>query len=113
MSTPLDKHANYREKVCVVCYRKAKRKMNDREVNAVKDFLIEGYEFDNLDFPSGICNGCHLLLEKRRADENTVLPQVDSYDPERPKILRNSISPCSCIICAVARSNIQSSLSKK
>ena len=42
MSTPLDEHANRREKVCVVCYRKAKRKMNDREVNAVKDFLIGG-----------------------------------------------------------------------
>ena len=99
MSTPLDEHANHREKVCVVCSRKVKRKMNDRKVNAVKDFLIEGYDRDNSDFPSGICNGCHLLLEKRRTDESTVLPQVDSYDPERPKILRNSKSLCSCRMC--------------
>ena len=111
MTTPLDEHIICREKVCVVCYRKARRKINDREVRPVQDFSIEGYRNDDLDFLPSICDGCHLLLEKKNIKEDTVLPQVDSYDPERPTFLRNS--KCLCKICAVAKSTINTSPSKK
>ena len=37
----------------MVCYRKARRKINDREVRSVQDVLNEGYRNDDLDFPSG------------------------------------------------------------
>ena len=110
MTTQLDEHIICREKVCVACYRKARR-INGREVRSVQDVLIESYRNDDLDFPSRICDGCHLLLEKKKIKEDTVLPQVDSCDPERPTLPRNS--KCSCKICAVTKSTINSSLSKK
>ena len=112
MSMPLDDHIRCRAKVCVVCYRKSSRIVSKRDIKTIQTYLIDGYTKDNINFPSGLCNGCHLLLVKKSVDENTVLPLLYSYDPERPTLLHSDLL-CPCKICKVAKSTQNTLLSKK
>ena len=60
-----ESHDKNRLKVCVVCYRKGKRLLSDREVENVRSYVIDDYDINNSYFPAGICDGCHLLLNKK------------------------------------------------
>ena len=112
MSTPLDDHIRCRTKVCVVCYRKSSRIVSERDIKTIQTYLIDGYTKDNINFPSGLCNGYHLLLVKKSVDENTVLPLLYSYDPERPTLLRSDLV-CPCKICKVCKKYAKYSIVRK
>ena len=64
MGSTVDHHAEYRKKVCVVCYKKAERSISECKVKSIQDQLIHGYTIDNFDFPCGLCNNCHHLVQK-------------------------------------------------
>ena len=76
-------------------------------MDAIEEFVIDGYT-DNFYFPTGLlCGGCHLLLNKKSNGLDVELPTVINYDPERPTNRRSG--RCSCRICSVARSNFNES----
>lgn len=106
-------HERCRYKVCVVCYRKGNRKLSSTDISTINDHVIEGYDIGNPDFPASLCNGCYLILSKRRnGHENIEIPFVDDYDPLRPTDLRSKQS-CSCRICNVAKLNMQDAVKLK
>ena len=55
-------HDKCRSKVCIICYSKATRSLSTNEIEAIQEYVIDGYEVSNSDFPCGICVHCHLLL---------------------------------------------------
>lgn len=111
-TTTLDEsHEKCRNRVCVVCYKKAAtnkstaRSLSAIEIATIQDYIIDGYEVTNSDFPCGVCVDCHLLLTKKHKDPEFQLPSREiNYEPNRPTSLR-SIQVCTCCICEIAYSN--------
>ena len=102
-----EEHKKNRSKVCIVCHRKGSRSLSNNDIESVKKFVIKDYNVEDLDFPSALCNGCYLLLNKKAKGFEVQLPIVASYDPERSKSLRSSSSVCNCRICQVAKLNFK------
>ena len=100
----IEKHEKCRKKVCIICYLKGDRHISQKEFDYIKLNVIYGLSSDNSDFPSGLCNGCQLLLNKQINGHDISLPKVESYDPERPLILRDTLE-CTCKICTVANTS--------
>ena len=89
------------------------RKTKVRQTSkSVKKFVIKDYNAEDLDFPSALCNGCYLLLNKKAKGFDVQLPIVASYDPERSKSLRSSSSVCNCRICQVAKLKFKEAVQK-
>ena len=105
-------HERNRCKVCIVCYRKGQRPISEIQAAAIGEYIIQGYNKCNQNFPCALCNGCHLLLTKRIASDDVTLPVIENYDPKRPKNLR-SAEKCDCKICKVATANGLASLVEK
>ena len=97
-------HDKCREKVCVVCIRKASRNLSEKDIELVKIYVCGEYEVTDPDFPCGLCNGRYLLLRKKSLSSETVLP-ITQFKPDRSRLLRSS-DKCHCTICDVAKSNI-------
>ena len=111
MSSGLEGHMRCRKRVCIICYRKGNRSLSNKEVEFIQNNLIIDFSEDNLDFPSSLCNGCHLRLSNKIMGKESTLPYVESYDPERPQLLRDV--KCLCKICCVAKSTIGCTKEKK
>jgi len=105
-------HERSRKRVCAVCYRKGNRSISDRDLEAIRMYAVEGFDRENPEFPCGLCNGCHLLLSKRRIDDSVLLPLAEDYDPSRPLNTR-SMNTCSCRICVISSSKNHDALSMK
>ena len=87
----MEEHKKNRDKVCIACYRKGSPLLSKNDISCVQKFIIRGYYVENLNIPSALCNGCFLLLNKKKSNGHDVnLPTVDSYDPERPTNLLRS-----------------------
>ena len=106
-------HEKCRGRVCVVCYSKAStykstahRGLSENEIATIQEFIIDGYEATNPDFPCGVCVDCHLLLAKKHKDPEFQLPprEIDYEPKNRPTALR-SLQVCCCRICEIAKSN--------
>ena len=68
-----------------------------------KDFLIDGFDIENSNFPCAACVKCHIMLLKKHKDPDFLMPIRDNdFEPRRPTALR-SIQQCTCSICNVAR----------
>ena len=105
METSVDiAHDKCRQKVCLVCYKKAKRGISKAEEEFINYIFIEGYSVEHENFPSGLCGGCELLLRKRMTNDKIALPWTENLDPKRPTNLR-SLNECTCRICKVAKSS--------
>ena len=52
----------------------------------------------------GICNGCYLLLNKKRNGNDVKLPINQMYKLEKKCSLMSDGLVCQCVICSVARS---------
>ena len=90
--------------MCVVCYKKGERSISECEVKFIQDQLIHGYTIDNFDFPCGLCDNSHHLVQKNIMLKDAVLPEVQNYDPKRPLLLRGVV--CTCKICTDAKVTI-------
>ena len=99
-----ESHDKNRLKVCVVCYRKGKRLLSYKEVENVRSYIIDDYDINNSYFPAGICDGCHLLLNKKANGHDGIkFPEIDYEGMILPRLMRSSsTSSCSCQICTVA-----------
>ena len=73
----------------------------DRHI--IQDFIIDGFDIENSNFPCAVCIKCHVMLLKKHKDPDFLMPvrNID-YEPSRPTALR-SIKRCTCRICYVAR----------
>jgi len=49
-------------------------------VTIIKKIVDEDYN-ENPDYPSGICDGCHLLISKKEKGENVYLKIAQSTNP--------------------------------
>ena len=111
-----DSHQSCRRKVCVICSRKATRKFNlsQTDVKSVKNFVDKDYNYDDPEYPTGISNGCYLLLNKKRNGHNIIIPINQTYKSANiPKFLRSVGSSCQCSICNIAHSNINEIIASK
>ena len=113
MQTQLDLgHEVCRKKVCILCYRKGSNNIGPSDIETIKAHVIDGYDVTNSNFPAGMCNGCQLLLSKKRNNQDIILPLVDDYNPNRPTNLR-SVLTCTCRICTVAKMKLQNAVRLK
>lgn len=112
MSSIEEKHEINRTKVCIICYRKGNRQLSESAAEGVRRFVIEDFDINNSNFPSGICNGCHLLLSKKCNGEDVSLPVSEEYDPQRPKSMR-SLTHCTCRICEVGEAKLMKAVKMK
>ena len=87
--------------------QKGSKSISDNELK-----YIDGFDHENDDFPSAICNGCHFILQKSMSGKEITLPEIYSYDTERPLLL-HSIEECDCKICEVAKAGTNSAIMKK
>ena len=96
-------HDKNRLNVCILCYRKGKRSLSGKEIESIREPIIEDYDVENPCFPTGICEGCHLLLNFKSNGKDVKLPNVDYETLILPRLLRSlSTTPCNCHICVVA-----------
>ena len=96
-------HEECRHRVCIVCYGKGSRTLSETEIQTIQDFLIDGFDIENSNFPCAACVKCHIMLLKKHKDPDFLMPIRDiDYEPRRPTALR-SIQQCTCRICNVAR----------
>ena len=109
-----ESHNKNRMKVCVVCYRKGKRSLSSKDIEAVREYVINGYDVNNRYFPGALCNGCYLLLNKKRNGLSVTLPVVERSGIMMTSTLRSSSSQtCPCKICIVATCKAQSAINLK
>ena len=105
-------HNKNRKKVCVVCYRKGKRPLSERDVEAIKEYCITDYNINDQTFPAALCNGCYLLLNKKRNGQRVIIPKV-----EKEVTITTTRScyakPCLCAICVIATCNGRSAINLK
>ena len=94
-------HDRCREKVCVVCVRKATRGLSERDIELIKAHARPEYEATDPLFPSGLCNGCYMLLRKKEKNPEVSL-SVTPFVPDCTMKLR-SMENCPCSICSVAK----------
>lgn len=107
----LDCHEKCRSAVCVVCYKKGKRTLTEKQIEFIQSNLIEGFTMENQYFPSSICVNCNIKLNGKISGKDIDLPMVESHELELPPLLRGT--KCQCRICKVAKSSINSNLNVK
>ena len=96
-------HEKNRHQVCVVCYRKGSRPVAKKEADEIRKNIIQGYDVGNPLFPAAICDGCHLLLNRKINGRNVQIPEVDYEKKVSVRFTRSSSTdPCTCQICVVA-----------
>ena len=96
-------HEKCREKVCVVCSKKASRKLSKTLISAVKIHVDPQFNEKTPDYPTGICTSCQILLNKKNNGQDVELSINQKYKPFR--FLRSSSAvSCTCPICEIAKS---------
>ena len=69
-----------RAKVCVVCSRKATRNsLSENDIREIVTFVDKYYDKNDPAYPTGLCNGCHLLLNKKRNGHDVIIPINQTY----------------------------------
>ena len=107
----MSSHESCRKKVCVICIRKATREkgLSQTDIQAIRDYVIPGYDVSDPDYPCGICNGCYLRLNQKRNGLSSTLP-IKQFTPNRSFHLRSlDEKNCPCEICTVAKSGLNAS----
>ena len=82
-------HDKNRSNVCILCYRKGKRSLSGKEIESIREFIVEDYVVENPCFPAGICEGCHLLLYFKSNGKDVKLPDVEEEEEEEVGMLKN------------------------
>ena len=95
-------HEECRHRICIVCYGKGSRTFSETEIETIQDFLIDGFDTENSNFPCAACVKCNIMLLKKHKDPDFLMPIRDiDYEPRRPTALR-SIQQRTCRIWNVA-----------
>ena len=81
-------HSKCREKVCVVCSKKASRLVSKTEIDVIKTHVDGTYHVDCPEFPLGICTSCHIALNKKKNGQNVELLINQTY--KNIRFLRSS-----------------------
>ena len=109
-------HEQSRRKVCVICSRKAtvKLPLSEKDVTLIKELVDNEFTCDDPDYLCGLCNGCYLVLNKKRSRHDVELSIIQVYKSvSRSRFLR-SVDPCyNCSICEIAHSNVNQIVSPK
>ena len=96
-------HSKCRDKVCVVCSKKASRLVSKTEIDAIKTHVDGTYHLDWPEFPRGICTNCHIALNKKKNGQNVELLINQTY--KKIRFLRSSDGKnCPCSICETPKS---------
>ena len=74
-------HEKCREKVCVVCSKKASRKLSKTLISAVKIHVDPQFNEKTPDYPTGICTSCQILLNKKNNGQDVELSINQKYKP--------------------------------
>ena len=91
-----------REKVCVVCSKKASRKLSDADVETARLHVDNQFIIGTSDYPCGVCLNCHIALNKKAKGQDAKLNINQKYKPFR--YLHSSDAECKCPICEIAKS---------
>ena len=99
-------------KKCGVCSCITSRNLSAKDLANIKKFVDKDYNDKDPEYPSGICNGCHLLLVKKEKGEDVPLTTNQSYK-SCSKFLQSCGQTCQCMIGKVARSNVHEQRASK
>ena len=97
-------HEKCRDKVCVVCSKKASRTLSKTEIVAIKVHVDAAFDKDSPEYPRGICTSCHIALGKKNNGHDVNLSTNQVY--KQIRFLRSSfdVTNCKCSICNIAKS---------
>jgi hypothetical protein len=101
-------HEENRQKVCAVCFKKSARPLNDKQKWFILNNLYARFKEQEHILPSGICNGCRMILSSREGAKPRPLPLRYNYEglvqdlSNMPPLTRTHPS-CTCEVCRVAR----------
>ena len=95
-------HEQCRQKVCVVCSKKASRTLSKADILAVKVHVDAQFTGETPDYPNGICTNCQIALNKKTDGHDVKLAINQEYKQFR--FLRSSAEDCKCRICDIAKS---------
>ena len=103
-------HEENRNRVCIVCFEKAKYDVTNVIVERIKKYFIENYSLDDSVLPKGICSKCRndLLEISQGKKDITVLPDTHDFSSLFPFVRltatrQDPFPVCHCQMCDVAR----------
>ena len=104
MPSKVRTHEDCRKTVCFLCMRKCDRELADLMIVRVLKLVKSDLKFED---ERGICNTCHILLQKRdNGDLNSPLPPLYNFDSIVIKPLSRTANRCECLICQISRLNL-------
>ena len=83
-------HNECTKKVCVICTKKATRTrpFSSTDITSLKTHVGAEFNHDDPDYPCGICNGCYLLLDKKRNGDDVQLPVNQTYKSGKKMLVK-------------------------
>ena len=118
MSPPKEKgtdgHAASREKICIVCLKKADRKLTPNQIEGLTKFttIFESITLEDPRVPTGICNTCKSILsakmqasQKGKTNDRVFkIPEGFTFDLHfiLPRTRSEEKSFCNCLLCQVS-----------
>ena len=99
-------HDSCRQKVCVICVKKATRhkKLSETDGKLIKEYANNTYNITDPDYPCSLCTNCYVLLHKKKNNADDINLPIKEFTPDRRQLLRSSES-CSCSISEIAKAN--------
>ena len=83
-------HNECRKKVCVICTKKATRTrpLSSTDITTLKTYVNAEFNRNDPDYSFGICNGCYLLLNKKRHGNDVQLPVNQTYKSGKKTLVK-------------------------
>ena len=88
-------HDACRNKVCIVCAKKATRTVSGSEIKAIKNFIDADFNVDSPDYPRGVCTSCSIALNKKNNGKETTLSINQTYKSGQQKRVQIVLTPMS------------------
>ena len=101
-------HEKCRSSVCIICHKKGKRALTDRQIEYIQKNIFRTFTMDNSSFPCATCIKCNIKLNSNISGQEVDLPVAESHDAQQSTMLRGR--ECNCRICQIAKDSINSKI---
>lgn len=102
-------HEQNRNKVCLLCCRKANTKkrnmtLTDQDISRIKQFVQPDFDRNNPKFPNALCGTCRCKLTRKTKSPELEIPKLKDFNSmiEITPATRSNL-PCNCYICNIGR----------
>ena len=101
-------HEKCRSSVCIICHKKGKRALTDRQIEYIQKNIVRTFTMDNSSFPCATRIKCNNKLNSNISGQEVDLPVAESHDAQQSTMLR--WRECNCRICQIAKDSINSKI---